>query len=941
MPDDSKSAAHYLEKMLMTIRNWAWGAAICTALLLAACSGANETEQLSAAKASLAKKDQKSAMVQLKAILQQHPNSGEARYLLGVALMDEGDYPSAVLELNKSRELGYDDNKVLPKLARAMLITGKAKAVLEGFADRAITEPSAKAELHTALAVAHAQLGQAEPTASELQVALTAAPTFPWALQTKARLVAAKGDFDQALKLVEQSVVPGAPDGAAWLLRGDLLLRGKQDWDGAIESYRKALADTSHARIAHLSIIGVHIMRQQVKEAEAQVEQLSKAYPNDVQTVFVQAQLAYLKKEHDKAKELLQPLLRMAPDNAKLLTFAGGIDLARGAVVMAEAELGKAVQLQPQAIPARKLLASAYLRLGQPQKMLVTLKPLLEGDRPDTDTLALAANAYLHEGDVLRAEALYNQAARIKPGDPNIRTALALTDLARGRTESAFDSLQAIAASDAGVSADLALINALLKRQEYDAALAAIARLQKKETGKPTASYLRGVALRFKRDLPAARAAFDEALTIEPAHYASLAALVSMDVMAQQLGQARQRLEAEIKRDGKNSAARMALMEVMARQGAKPAELLPILNETIRTNPTDPAPRLALVARLSAANDHKAALAAAQAAYTVLPDDFAVVDALGRMQAMAGDDQQAISTFGKAATLNQRSFLPYLRLADLYARRRDNPATVLNLKRAFDLAPEALVVQQRLIAQSLTAKNANVALDAAHDLQKRQPQRASGYLFEGDLHAASRRWDDALRAYRLALDKAGASDLAAVKVYQAQRSGGKLADADRFAVDWLKSHPRDIGFIMHLGDQAVARKDYATAERRFMDVLALDRRHLLALNNVAWLQAERGAPSALGFAEMAIAIAPGEAPFLDTLAKALAAAGKTDKAIEVQMQAVAIMPERPSYRLGLARLYVKAGLKDKAKEELDTLAALGAKFDGQSSVQQMRRALSL
>jgi predicted Zn-dependent protease len=78
---------------------------------------------------------------------------------------------------------------------------------------------------------------------------------------------------------------------------------------------------------------------------------------------------------------------------------------------------------------------------------------------------------------------------------------------------------------------------------------------------------------------------------------------------------------------------------------------------------------------------------------------------------------------------------------------------------------------------------------------------------------------------------------------------------------------------------------------------------------------------------------------LDTLARILAYEGKTERAIEVERQAMSLLPDRHSYRLHLAKYLLKAGDTAKAKVELDTLAALGAKFDAQSEVAELRKSL--
>ena len=71
---------------------------------------------------------------------------------------------------------------------------------------------------------------------------------------------------------------------------------------------------------------------------------------------------------------------------------------------------------------------------------------------------------------------------------------------------------------------------------------------------------------------------------------------------------------------------------------------------------------------------------------------------------------------------------------------------------------------------------------------------------------------------------------------------------------------------------------------------------------------------------------------LDTLATALAVDNQITKAVEIQRRAMARNPDDPGLRLNLAKHLLKAGEKDQARAELETLQKLGTKFGGQAEV---------
>ncbi len=129
---------------------------------VAGCGGKSETQLVASAKSHLESKDVKAATIELKAALQKNPNSVEARYLLGKTLLDAGDAQSAVVELNKARDLHQDDNLVLPALAKAQLATGQAKNVSDSYAGVTLSDPKAAAELKALVAAAYAAQGMTD-----------------------------------------------------------------------------------------------------------------------------------------------------------------------------------------------------------------------------------------------------------------------------------------------------------------------------------------------------------------------------------------------------------------------------------------------------------------------------------------------------------------------------------------------------------------------------------------------------------------------------------------------------------------------------------------------------------------------------------------------------------------------------------------------------------
>jgi putative PEP-CTERM system TPR-repeat lipoprotein len=915
--------------------------ALVTGLLIAVlpgCGGESEPALIASAKSLLERKDPKSAIIQLKTALQKNPQSGQARLLLGQVLLDACDADGAALELDKAAELRFDDNHVLPLLAKALLATGQVKKVSDRFATAKLSDPKAAAALGTAVGAAYAAQGLISQSQAAIDGALQQDPRNVAARLLRIRLTAGRKAFDDAITQVEALIADDPKQAEAWMLKGELLWIAKADIEGAVKAFEQALVADAKQVQAHAALIQLALRQGDMVGFRTRIKALRVALPNSFQARFYAAQVALVDKDLKAAQEGVQQLIKMAPEYPPVLQLAGTIELRSGLLSQAQAHLAQAVQLAPDVPAARALLAEAQLRAGQPAKTLATLKPLLEAPVPHADVLGLAAQAYLHDGDLTQAESYFSRAAKASPEDSQARVALAVAQLSKGNTGAGLAQLESLASSDKSTYADLALISALVRGKDVDAALKAVDRLQRKVPDQPLPYLLRGRIALVRNDRVGARASLEAALAKDPVYFAAVSELAGIDLAEGRLDEARKRFETVVAREPNNFRARLAVANVRQRAGAKPEEIASLLADAVKVSPSEFEPRLALIQHELALHHGKAALAVAQDAVAALPDNLLLLDALGRSQLAAGDSMQAINTFQKIAAAQSTMPEPYLRLAEVRMASKDYAAAVKDLQRALEVAPKLLAAQRALIQVHLMRKKAGEALQVARQVQKQRPGEAAGYLLEGEIHAGQRAWDPAIQAFRAALQRERSTEMA-IRLHALYSLAERDTDAAQFASAWERERPRDAGFFFHLGTMAMERKNYDVADARYRQVLDVFPDNAAALNNRAWILAKQGKPGALALAERANNLAPGQPAYMDTLAAVLASEHDMKKALEVQRQVVAAAPGVPAYALNLAKLLIQAGERSQARAELDKLAALGGRFNGQDEVASLLKGL--
>ena len=915
-------------------------ALVCTLLasgcLLAACggSGGGDAELVASAKAYVDKQEYGAAVIQLKSALQKNPQNRDARLLLGRSLLESGDAPAAAIELRKALEFGAKASEVQPLLAKALLAQNEPRQVVLQFESVTLDDPEESADLKTTLAAAYAALRERDKALESVLSALQERPQHVPAMLLHARIKSADGDVPGALALVDQVLAGNAQHLGALLFKGELQRHGLRDREAALATYAKAADAHPMAVAAHSAIISMLLEQRDVDQARARFESLKKVQAAHPETLLFEAHFAYIDKNFARTRELTEQLLRAYPDDMRVVQLAGVAELRLNSLSRAEAHLGRVMKAQPQAALPRQLLARIYTRTGQPAKALEVLRPLLETSAADSNSLTLAGEALLQTGDLARAEAAFTRAAKSNPQATTARAALALGQVVRGNTAAGFSELEAVAAADSGIRANLALIAARLRSKDIPAALKAIDELEKKQPDSPVAHTLRGSALLQRRDTAAAAASFEKALKVDPLFFAATAGLASIELAAGRPEGAQKRFEDLLRVDPRNTRALLGLAELKARTGGAKDEVTAAITLAVKANPSEVAPRLLLVNHLLGQRDAKAALTAAQDASAALPDNVDVMDALGAAQLAAGQNQQAVTTFARLAALRPDRPEPELRLADAHAAANDLPAARRSLNKALQIKPGFLPAQRALVQLALREENPQEALRIAQAMQKIPAQQAAGWLLEADIALDRNRPEAAIEPLRKVLQMGGGADTA-IKLHRALSIAKRSADADRLAGTWVKDHPRDIAFRYYLGDAALARKDFNTAEAHYRGVLEVQPDHALAMNNVAWLMAQQKRTGALALAERANELLPNRPPLMDTLAYALALEKQAQRAIELQRRAIALAPESHGLRLTLAKIHLEAGDRAQARSELETLARLGERYAEQAEVSRL------
>ena len=280
-------------------------------VLLLACSEVSEQEKVASVRQQFEQAKYSEAALKAKAILEQNPSAGEARYLLGASLLALGDLAASEIELKKSLELEYSSDQVIPVLAKVMLARRSLKQLTEAYGDTELESPEASNSLKTTLALAFAQLGNTDRANSLLSLVLSKIPDHVPATLVKARLLAGGSNFRRALQLLDNLLTKEPNNADVLLLKADITLISDDNPLLAAELYKKVLQIKRKDVDAHFALAAIFLNQQDLIAAQRQIADLSSIAPSSPQTKFFEAQLAYLLRDYAKAKSAIQEILRI------------------------------------------------------------------------------------------------------------------------------------------------------------------------------------------------------------------------------------------------------------------------------------------------------------------------------------------------------------------------------------------------------------------------------------------------------------------------------------------------------------------------------------------------------------------------------------------------------------------------------------------------------
>ena len=891
------------------------------AALMAGC-GKSPEESMADGRSHLEKSNYKAAILELKNTLQAQPRNGDARLLLGKALLAYDDFAAAEKELKKALELGISKDIVLPFHAKSLLGMGKFDAVLA----LAIPESGLSAQTTAALQVARARAfvglnRQAEATQA-LQLAIQADPGHPDLLIHRASLAAVEGKSADAMRLLDEAL-SGNPKLTEALYLKALLYKQAEKHAEEISTYQQIIKIDPQQIRAHLSLAESNYSAGHVAEANKHIQAAEKISAGSPLVIYSRGVYELRQKNYKTANEAFLKVLKAIPDHipSTLAQAIASFHLNNFEQSLKGAQ--KAVAANPQHFLANQLLVSTHLKMGNTAQALEVLKPLLKRSGNDPKVLALAGETYLQAKDLNKATEFLERAASIEPGNPTYKTQLASVQVLQGEGGKALAQLEAaVQISDKASQADLALITLHLQRKEFDKALSRIGQAQQKLPNNPVLLNMRASALIGKNDRAGARKALEESLRLKSDYFPTVATLATLDMQDKNIAGAKKRFEILLEQDSKNTKAMLALAD-MAAIAKQESEFIKWLEKVRATDPTNLMAYNRLIQLYLTKKDMPKALATAKQAVSAAPSSLDALNLLGSTQLSAGDTKGALTTYTQLHASRPESPDALARLAIAQLADGQLPAARKNTTKALTIKSDHLLSLDTLLKIDVQERKYDDAIKTSKRIQSIAPKLSLGFVHEADLQAVKKQYAIAAKNYGAALDRGAGTEIL-LKLFKAHTLAGNNKAAEEKLALWLKQHPGDVAALLLEANRLLSSGKNTEATARYEQVLKVSPNNILALNNLAHVLNLNHDKRALETAEKAYKLAPLNPSVQDTLGWILFSQGQFPRALEVLQRAADKAPKTATFRYHYGATLAKAGRKSEAVKELDAAIALGS-----------------
>jgi putative PEP-CTERM system TPR-repeat lipoprotein len=812
------------------------------------------------------------SVIELKNAIRIDDKNAEARFLLGQTYLSLGDGPAATKELERAKKLKITNNKLLPLLARAYILTDSNADVLALSADSKVLAAEQQSQYLAYQTLAALRSGDPELAIQAVELADAIANQGVYSMLASAYLALSETNYEEVSALTAHilSIDPEQVD--TLLLQGQVAM-ATEDYKLAVTSFSSFNKLQPRFIIVKLFLANALLKAGEYQEAERQADAILAKLPNQPFANYIKAMVRFQAKDFAKTSKHAELALSANFNQFNLKLVAGASAFYLKNWQQSYYHLNPIIKYLPKDHQAKRMLTVSQLELGLINEVSESITSFNDDSEVNAKFLSSLSYQLLALGAISEAKKVLTQSelTSLNTATHNARQGILKLMM---NDPSGIENLQEAVELDPDlIEAELALAFAALQTGDIEKAKVIAKKWQAKYPKKASGYNLIASIAFEENDFQKAEEALKTSLQLEPDNIFALNEQLRIARQQKNESLSKQRVNYLIETYPNNEKVLRSYFSLYKNEMA--LDKLRIAYDADDTNMDKVVLLAEALLSLDQANEAETLLLAQGDAIKFPKRYWQLLLVIYQQD----DDRDKVKlTLEKWLKTNPYHIEPVVLLADVYSSNRNYERALVIVKRGLDNHKDNLILQLIQMQLLLNSKQIGPSKKLYKTLSVKNINDPLKQGMLGRILLLEKKYTQAIPKLRV-LYKAyptsqNAIYLASTYVYNKNNVGAGEVLENYLTIDTSNNRIKTMLASIYL------ESDISKSISIYNDVVVERPKNIIAHNNLAWLYFEqKELDKALVHAETAFALAPQVANVVDTYGKVLLASGNKKAAL--------------------------------------------------------------
>jgi len=872
------------------------------------------------AEQAIAKKDYSTAIIHLKNQLKATPKDAQARFLLGSVYLHTGKLNSSLKELGRAHDLEPNNTDMLFRYAEILQASAKNKKLLTVL-KKPLTDKQEEIKRLSYLGNAHLALRHLADAKALFEQANTIQPN-PMAFNGLANLAVMEQDLPLASQLIDKALTIDKDNSAALQSKAKLANINQQS-ENALIIYNQLVKKSPNDLSLRLQRATTLAILKDNSAAMADLKLILQRVKDHPQANFIKAQILLSQKDYKGAQEAAQRVVNVRPKHMPAAFILGAANFALQQYNQAEEYLTIYCSTNPGNLKAQNLLANVYLAQNKPRQSILILEGIATDKLHKSPLLLMTlGSSYIQQGDNKKGIELLTKAQSLAPDNQDISKRLIAVQFNTGDFNDAINELEQLAAqqnSDGQIQTNYLLVISYIKQKDYQSANNKIQQLLQQSPDDSKLLNLKALVAQLQGNSAEAINQYNNIIKKDPQDIPAHMGLARVYALQADWTEAQKNFQQVIKIKPKTLKAHLGLAAIAEKQGHADIAEQHFL-DALELSKDNISSTLTIAGLLSQwyelKNQPEKVLSLAEKLDQQHANNTAIRSFLARAQLLNKQQERSERTLKSIITFDKKDIKHRILLARIIAQDSDR------LAEALPLVDDALAIEADNFAlytfkSHLLVRQGkySAAINVAKEMQEKFPDSNTGKLLEADINRSQKDYQQALSIYQSVYKKQPDK-----KIFSAIIDMLLILKQSDQAIQLLSKavsqQPNEINNLFKLASLYHEKNQLPQAEKYYLKILTLNPKHIVTLNNLAWIKQDSDIKEALRLAQSAHEYAPESAAIMDSYGYFLLLNGQYEQSLKLLKQAAEKRPDDKDIQYHLALSYHKKNQLQKARDIL-------------------------